>query len=161
MLSFKSTDRRLQKPYESLRTSSIACRYLLIGGRDRWHSSGPVSLEKATELVRRRAMAFIVLTTVAGAFYVFVLIHWIRDTKRRAITRFGAKIQTNQQNCEPKRPITIGIRETRRGPGRLTARSLRPASVKMRSGGSDLCCRECERNVYEAIARSWSMGRKI
>jgi len=132
------TDRCLRNPYESLRTSSSLFRYL---GRDRLRSSRPASLKKAAELVG--AMTVIVLTAIcllACAFYVYVLIHWIRETKRETTIRSAAEIQANE-NYEPKRLINIG------------------AATRARSSGP--CCHECEREVYEAIVRSWSMGRKI
>ena len=159
MLVFPNlTNRCLRNPYESLRTSSSLFRYL---GRDRLRSSRPASLKKAAELVG--AMTVIVLTAIcllACAFYVYVLIHWIRETKREPTTRSAAENQTNE-NCERKRPHTIGSRRLTGRDGRFTARSLRPASVAMRSRGSGLGCPECERNVYGLIARSWSVGKRI
>jgi len=116
-------------------------------------------LEKAAELVGG-TVALIVLAGVACAFYVYVLIHWIRDAKRKPTTCSATEIQANE-NYEPKRLINIGSWKDAERPGRPAAGSLRSASPAMRAHSSGPCCHVCERNVYEAIARSWSMGRKI
>jgi len=152
------TNRCLRNPYESLRTSSSLFRYL---GRDRLRSSRPASLKKAAELVG--AMTVIVLTAIcllACAFYVYVLIHWIRETKRETTIRSAAEIQANE-NYEPRRLINIGSWKSAERPSRFAARSPRPTGAATRARSSGPCCHECEREVYEAIVRSWSMGRKI
>jgi hypothetical protein len=105
-------------------------------------------------------MTFIVLAGVACVFYVYVLIHWIRDAKRKITTCSAAEIQANE-NHKPKRLINIGSWKSAERPSRFAARSLRPTDPAMRAHSSGPYCHECERNVYEAIARSWSMGRKI
>jgi hypothetical protein len=108
-------------------------------------------------------MTLIVLATIcflACAFYVYVLFHWMRDTNRKRTTRYVAEDQADEKR-DPKRPHIVGFRGSAGSDGRFAARSLRPASTAGRSRGSGPGGYECERNAYETIARSLSLGRKI
>jgi hypothetical protein len=94
-------------------------------------------------------MAFILLTAIcfpACIFYVYVLIGWVRDTHRKISARFAAADQVRESR-EPKRPYIV-------------AAGSRPANLTTRSATGGLACRECERQVYENIARSWSSARR-
>ncbi len=76
------------------------------------------------------AMTLIVLTAIcflACALYVYVLIHWMRDTKRKRATQSVGENKADE-NREPKRPHIIGSRMARESHGRFAARSLRHAS---------------------------------
>jgi len=95
-------------------------------------------LKKAAEIVGG-TMVLIVLAGVASVFYVYVLIHWIRDAKRKTTTRSASEIQANE-NYEPKRLIIIGSRKSAERSNRSTARSRQPASPAMRARSSGCCC---------------------
>jgi len=80
-------------------------------------------------------VTLIVLTAIcllACVFHVYVLIHWIRETKREPTTRSAGENQTNE-NCERKRPHTIGSRRLtgKRWPlhGQVTAACQRGNAV--------------------------------
>jgi hypothetical protein len=95
------------------------------------------------------AMAFIFFMAIcfpACAFYVYVLIGWMRDTHRKVTARLIGEDQSRESR-EPKRPYIVGA-----GP--------RPANLARRSRTGGLACPECERQVYENIARSWSSARR-
>ena len=109
------------------------------------------------------AMSLIVLTAIcflACAFYVYVLIHWMRDTKRKKATHSAGE-NLADENREPKRPHIIGSRRAPESHGRFAARSLRHASMAGRARGSAPACHQVEHNAYETIARAWSSGRRI
>src|SRR5882724_10588671 len=98
-------------------------------------------------------MALVILAGVA------VLIHWIRDAKRRITNCSAAEIQASE-NYEPKRLIIVGSRKSAERPSPLQPGLPRLANAAMRARSSGPCCHECERGVYEAIVRSGSIGRK-
>jgi hypothetical protein len=55
-------------------------------------------------------MTLIVLATIcllACAFYVYVLIHWSRDTKRKTTTHSAAENQADEDG-ERRRPYVVG-----------------------------------------------------
>jgi len=108
-------------------------------------------------------MTLIVLATIclpACAFYVYVLIHWSRDTKRKTTTHSAAENQADEDG-ERRRPYVVGSRRAAGGDGRFAARSMRPASLAERSRGCRPGCHESEWKVHEMIARSWNSGGGI
>jgi hypothetical protein len=108
-------------------------------------------------------MTLIVLATIcllACAFYVYVLIHWSRDTKRKTTTHSAAENQAGEDG-ERRRPHVVGSRRAAGGDGRFAARSMLPASLAERSRGSAPGGHERERNAYETIARSLNLGRRV
>jgi hypothetical protein len=85
-------------------------------------------------------MTLIVLTTIgflACAFYVYVLVHWMRDTNRKRPTYSAAEDQVDEK-CDPKRPHIVDFRRAAGSDGRFVARSLRPASMAERSHDAGL-----------------------
>jgi len=107
------------------------------------------------------AMSLFVLTAIgflACGFYVYVLIHWMQETLRKRTTGSAAE---DRQNREPQGLHIVGSGRATGRQDRFAARSVRPASVALRSSGSGFGCQECERNVYETIARSWNLGRRL
>ena len=108
-------------------------------------------------------MTLIVLAAIcllACAFYVYVLIHWSRDTKRKATTHSAAEKQADVDG-ERRRPHVVGARRAAGGDGRFAAKSMRPASLAERSRGCRPGCHEYEWKVHEMIARSWNSGGGI
>ena len=100
-------------------------------------------------------IVIIAISCLACAFYVYVLFHWMRDTKRRKTVRSSAEDQADEK-FEPKRLHILGSPRAAGSDGRLAARSLRRASMGERSRSSGPRCREWERKVYETIGRSCS-----
>ncbi len=159
------TNRCLRNPYKSLRTSSTLFRYLVFGCARSVEFFQSTELGKAAELGLRwgGAMTLIILETIsflACAFYVYVLFHWMRDTKRKRTIHSTAENQA-EEKFEQKRLHILGSSRAAGSEGRFAAGSLRPASMAERSRGSGPCGHERERNVYETIARSLSLGRRI
>jgi hypothetical protein len=110
--------------------------------------------------MRRSAMR-IVLTAIcflACGFYLCVLVYWIQETQRKRKTRSATE---ERQNREPQDLHIIGSGRATGRQGRFAASSVRPTSVAVRARGSGLSCQACERNVYETIARSWRVGRRL
>lgn len=109
-------------------------------------------------------MNLVVLATLgflACDFYIYVLIHWIRQTRRKTANRSIVEDQANDFECGgPKRPIPIRPGRSEERQDRLRVQSEKPASAGMRSRSNSLGCRDCERNAYESIARSWNPARK-
>jgi hypothetical protein len=108
-------------------------------------------------------MTLIVLAAIcslACAFYVYALIHWSRDTKRKTKSSSAAENQADE-NGERIRPYVVGSRRATGRDGRFAARSLRPASLAERPRGTTPVCHECEPTVQETIARSASLGKRI
>lgn len=99
-------------------------RYRVFGFRDRLRSSSSVSSKKGNGTrAWRGAMTFIVLTAIgflACAFYVYVLFHWMRDTKSKRTTRSAAEEQADEK-CDPKRPHIVGFRRAAGSNGRFAA----------------------------------------
>jgi hypothetical protein len=104
-------------------------------------------------LISLRAICFL-----ACGFYLFVLIHWIRETKRNRKIRSSTEAH---QDHEPQGIHVIDSGGATRRRRHLAARSVRPTNVALRSHGSDLGCLECERNAYDTIARSWRVGWRL
>jgi len=85
-------------------------------------------------------MALIVLTTIcffACVFFLFTLVHWMRDTKRKTTIR--------------SIPKTPGSSRPRVGTSRRTV---------TRHDDSSPGCVECERNAYARIARALSASKR-
>jgi hypothetical protein len=108
-------------------------------------------------------MTLIVLTTIcllSCAFYVYVMIHWIRETRRKR-TIGPAASERAKESREPKHLLSIASGRASGRRDRFAARSQHPASVAMGSRGSNVRLWECERNAYETIARSLVLGRRF
>ena len=110
-------------------------------------------------------MNLIVLATLcflACEFYIYVLIHWIRETGRKTSTRSSVEDHSDDfEHSAPRRPVTISAGRSTRRQGRFAGRLAPRAGVAGRSSSGSVGCAECERQAYEAIAKSWSLGRKI
>jgi hypothetical protein len=104
-------------------------------------------------------MTLIVLTAIcflACAFYVYILFYWMLDTKDKRTTRSAAE---DQADGKQRRPIVIDSWRAKGTNARFAVQALRPAINAEGSRSSRPNCPECERNVYEKIAKSWS-GKK-
>jgi hypothetical protein len=107
------------------------------------------------------AMSRFVLTAMgllACGFYLYVLIHWMQETLRKKATGSAAD---DRQNREPQGLHIVSSERAKGRQDRFAARSVQPASAALRPSGSGLGCRECERSVYETIARSWNLGKRL
>jgi hypothetical protein len=109
---------------------------LLLGCRDRLSSSSPLDRGRLLSSCVRwgGAMTLIVLATIcfpACAFYVYVLFHWMRDTKPRTTTGPAAENRPDEKYGK-KGPYIIGARSATSGEGRSASRST--WAVSRRSG---------------------------
>jgi hypothetical protein len=128
-----------------------------VGCLFRVHSDGERQLNSCVGWVT----TLIVLTAIcvlACAFYVYALSHWMPDTKDKRTTRPAAESQADEKQ---KPPLVMDSSRARGTDALFAARSQRPTINAGRSRGSRFGCPECERNAYEAIARSWSKNRKM
>jgi uncharacterized iron-regulated membrane protein len=108
-----------------------------------------------------RAMALIVLATIcflACVFLVFVLVQWMRDTKRRAGTRPAA--DNNSGERREKQPQTVDSRRIEEKRDRFKVEARRMSSIAERSTIRESQRNERERIVYERIARSFKSGKR-
>lgn len=108
-----------------------------------------------------RAMALIVLATIcflACVFLVFVLVQWMRDTKRRAGTRPAA----DNKSGEPreKQPQTVDSRRIEEKCDRFKVGARRMPSITERSRIRESESNERERIIYERIARSFKSSKR-
>jgi hypothetical protein len=106
-------------------------------------------------------MALIVLATIcllACFFLLFVLVQWMRDTKRKTTNRPVIDNKAVEKN-EENRPHAIGShREVeRRDRSKVAARRM--SIVTKGSKFSDSWNDERERIAYERIARSFKSGK--
>jgi len=104
-------------------------------------------------------MVFVFLTAVgflACAFFLFVLLQWTRDTKRK--TAAPTAIDDNAgETSGKKRPMAAASASTEKR-GRFWSRPRQMHRGKARSRGCGLGCNECERAAYEKVARSLRSG---
>jgi len=107
-------------------------------------------------------MALIVLATIcflAYVFLLFVLVQWMRDTKRKTTTRPAVDSEVGETR-ETEHPHTVGSRRTVERPDRFEGRLHRVAAAAERSSGRESGCNESERIAYEKIVRSFKPGKR-
>ncbi len=106
-------------------------------------------------------MTFVVLATIcflACVFYLFVLVQWTRDTKRKRTTRLVVDSKEGETR-EEKLPITGGSRRTGAKRDRSRDGAHQISIVSEQSGGRESWSDERERIAYERIARSFKSGK--
>jgi hypothetical protein len=104
----------------------------------------------------------IVLTTIcflACVFLLFVLVQWMRDTKRKTTTRPAVDSEVDETR-EAKHPHVVGFRRTVERRDRFNVRSNRVAAATEPPGGCESGYDECERMAYERIARSFKPRKR-
>ena len=107
-------------------------------------------------------MTLIVLAAIcllACLFFLFVLIEWTRDAKRKTTTRTAVDDAAGETS-EKKRPRIVASRETSEKHDLFSGRSR---WVQSRSSQSRDCgpgCNECERAVYERVVNSMKSGKR-
>lgn len=107
-------------------------------------------------------MAFIVLATIcflACIFYLFVLVQWTQDTKRKTTTRPEVDSKVGETRKE-KLPTTVGSRRTGAKRDRSKDGEHEISIGSQRSGGRESWSDERERIAYERIARSFKPGKR-
>jgi hypothetical protein len=107
-------------------------------------------------------MTLLVLATIcflACAFYVYVLLHWIQDTTRKATTPPSVDKEARERR-EQKRPRVVSFRRTTEGQDRLRGRCHHVLRMTERPRNRGRGCDEFERIAYERIAASLSLGRR-
>jgi hypothetical protein len=105
-------------------------------------------------------MALIALTTIcllACGFFLFVLIQWMRDTKRKT-TRPEVDSRVGETRAT-RRPHIVGDRKTVERRDRFKVKAHRVSTRAARSGIRDSWYDESERMAYERIARSFKFGK--
>jgi hypothetical protein len=106
-------------------------------------------------------MALIVLATIcflACVFLVFVLVQWMRDTKRRAGTRRPADNKLGERREKPLQTVDSRRTEEERDCFKVEARRM--SSIAERSKIRETERNKRERIVYESIARSFKSGKR-
>ena len=104
-------------------------------------------------------MTLIVLAAIclfACFFFLLVLFQWTIDPKRKTTTRTAAG-----ETSEKKRPRIVASRETSEKHDRFSGRSRWVQSRRSQLRGCEPGCNECERTVYEKVARSLRSGNRI
>jgi hypothetical protein len=108
-----------------------------------------------------QAMTLIVLTTIcllACVFLLFVLIQWMRDSKRKTTTRPVVDKKAAEIR-ETKHPYIVGARKAMERRDRFKGGSRRLPTVTKRRGGRESGYDERERIAYERIVRSFKPGK--
>src|SRR5262245_45827291 len=106
-------------------------------------------------------MAFIVLVAIcflACVFFLFVLVQWTRETKRKTTTRPVVKNKAGEKREENRRHAVGSHTDVeKRDRSKVGARrmSIVPKHFKFRDSWHD----ERERIAYERIARSFKSGK--
>jgi hypothetical protein len=136
----------------------------LVSGVGTVSSSNSPTLENAAYVARPvpRTMALIVLVIIcflASVFLLFVLVQWMRDTKRKTTTRAAVDSEVGETR-ETKHPHIVGSRRAGERRDRSKVRSHGVAAAAEGSDGRGLRCNECERIAYERIARSFKSGKR-
>ena len=106
-------------------------------------------------------MALIALTTIcllACVFLLFVLIQWMRDTKRKPTTRHEVDSRVGETGAT-RHPLIVGGRRTEKRRDRFKVKAHRVSISTDRSGIRKSWYDERERMAYERIARSFKFGK--
>jgi hypothetical protein len=106
-------------------------------------------------------MALIALTTIcllACIFLLFVLIQWMRDTKRKTTTRPEVNSRVGETRATRHLHI-VGDRRTVERRDRFKVKAGRVSTSTDRSGIRKSWYDERERMAYERIARSFKIGK--
>jgi ABC-type nickel/cobalt efflux system permease component RcnA len=108
----------------------------------------------------QRVMALIVLAIIgllACVFLVFVLVQWMRDTKRKTKTHSNADSNVGETH-EQKQPHVVGSLRAgeRRDPFKSAAYRMSRISRRSSTRKSGYS----ERMAYERITRSWISGKR-
>ena len=106
-------------------------------------------------------MALIALTTIcllACGFFLFVLIQWMRDTKRETTTRPEVDSRVGETRAT-RHPHIVGDRRTVERRDRFKVKAHRMSTSTERSGIRKSWYDERERMAYERIARSFKFGK--
>jgi hypothetical protein len=105
-------------------------------------------------------MTLIVFATIcllAFVFLLFVLYQWIRETKHEKTTGPAVK---EAETHETKRLHNVGAWRVAERRNHSKVRSHRVARTTEGPIDREIRCKECERIVYERIARSFEPGRE-
>jgi hypothetical protein len=108
-------------------------------------------------------MALIVLTAIcffSCVFLLFVLVKWMRDTKRKTKTRPVVDNNVGETHQET-RPHVVVFRKNVGKRDRLKAGAHRMSTIAERLSGRESWYGERERIAYERIARSWRPDQRI
>jgi hypothetical protein len=106
-------------------------------------------------------MALIALTTIcllACVFLLFVLIQWMRDTKRKTTTRPEVDSRVGETRAT-RHPHIVGDRRTVVRRDRFKVKAHRVSTSTDRSGIRKSWYDERERMAYERIAKSFKFGK--
>jgi hypothetical protein len=107
-------------------------------------------------------MPLIVLTMIcflACVFLLFVLVRWMRDTKRKTTTRLDVGSEAGETR-EGKHLYVVGSRTTVDGRDRSKIRARRVSSITKQLSGREPWHDERERIAYERIVRSFRPGKR-
>jgi hypothetical protein len=107
-------------------------------------------------------MALIVLVTIcflACVFLLFVLVQWMRDTKRKTTTRPEVDSKVGETR-EERRLHAVGSRTKAERRNHFKAGARRVSTIPEWSGRRELAYDERKRIAHEKIARSFRPGKR-
>jgi hypothetical protein len=107
-------------------------------------------------------MALAVLSTIcflACVFILFVLVQWMRDTKRKTTTRPDVGSESGETRDE-KHLHVVGSRTAVDGRNSSKVRAPRVSTITKRLSGREPWHDEREQIAYERIAKSFRPGKR-
>jgi hypothetical protein len=103
-------------------------------------------------------IALAAICLIACGFFLFVLIQWTRDARRKTITRTAVDDAAGRTN--EKKLHIVGPRRNIEKPDSSSGSSRWVQGMGGHSRGCGPGCSECERTAYEKVARSLRSGKR-